>query len=110
MRTPKRPIVPIPAASEPLCYVGRDFEAFIAEQLRQYPNLCLARLLGMLLGQISVGLAELAGVEAAARFIHETLLQVRFLESIEGWRSTAEGTVICDQCDEEDDTDSERPN
>lgn len=101
----KRPVIPIPAGSEPMCYVGRDFEAFVAEQLRKYPKLCTARLLGYLLSMLSVGIAELVGVETAARFIHETLLQVRFLESIEGWRTTAEGTVVCDreQCPDDDD-------
>lgn len=90
----KRPVIPIPAAREPLCYVARDFEAFLAEQVRQYPGLTLTRLLAYVVTMSTTGIVDQVGIEAAARFVFETMQDVQFLETIEGCRRTEDGTLL----------------
>ena len=92
----KRPVIPIPAGAPPLCYVARDFESFIAEQLRAHPELELPRLLGYLVTMATGGIVSAIGIEAAARFVFETMQDVQFLETIEGCHRTPDGTLYFD--------------
>jgi hypothetical protein len=82
----KRPIVPIPAATPPAGLIACNFERWLVEQVTQYPEVPLPRVIAMLLGQLSVGLCDYIGIDATAQFITDTLQQVQFLETIEEMR------------------------
>lgn len=90
----KRPVIPIPASLKPLDVIARDFEAFLAEQHARYPDVPLPRLLGYVISMTTLGIVEEVGIEAAARFVFETLQAVQFLETIEGCHRTPEGTLV----------------